>query len=64
MSPRDMQVKVMLSAEEYIALRALAEHVGVSQSSLLRMMAKDKIREHALNMAPPDETATDKKDQD
>jgi hypothetical protein len=62
MSPRDMQVKVMLSAEEYLALRALAEHVGVSQSGLLRMLAKDKIREHAVNMAPTDETATDKKD--
>lgn len=64
MSPRDMQVKVMLSAEEYLALKSLAEHLGTSQSGLLRMLAKEKIRDHAFNMDGMDQSATDAMDQD
>lgn len=43
----DIQVKVMLTPEEFLALKQVAEDIGTSQSALLRMAAKEKIRAHA-----------------
>ena len=64
MAGHDFQVKVMLSAEEYVALKSVADDVGTSQSGLLRMFAKEKIRDHAQSMRPSSDKSTDEPGQD
>ena len=44
---RDIEVKTRLTAEEYVALEAIAEHEGISHSGLLRMLLKVRIRSFA-----------------
>ncbi len=60
----DIQIKVMLSAEEYLGLKAVADHIGTSQSGLLRMLAKEKIRSHVDSMRFKPGNATDESGQD
>jgi hypothetical protein len=37
---RDIEVKTRLTAEEYVAMEALAEHEGMTHSGLLRHLLK------------------------
>lgn len=55
----DFQVKVMLSAEEYLAFKQVADDVGTTQSGLFRMLAKEKVRAHADSMRKGIEKPTD-----
>ena len=55
----EFQIKVMLSAEEYVALKQVCDDIGTSQSGMLRMLAKEKIRSHADSMRKGTEKATD-----
>lgn len=43
---RDIQVKVNLSTEEYLALDVIAEEEGLGHSGLLRQLLKARIRSH------------------
>lgn len=61
---RDLQVKVMLSAEEFVAFRALASESGQSQSGLARMLIKQAIRQFAESSTTAAITATDETAQD
>lgn len=40
---RDIEVKTRLTAEEYVAMEALAEHEGMTHSGLLRHLLKVRI---------------------
>lgn len=51
---RDIQVKVMLDADEYVAFRHLCEAEGLSQSSKARMLIKEAVRMHALPLRDGD----------
>lgn len=44
---RDIEVKVRLTATEYIALTAIAERLGLSQSSSIRMWIREAMERHA-----------------
>lgn len=44
---RDLLVKVLLSAEEFIAFRAIADEQGESQSGFARRLIKQEIRRYA-----------------
>lgn len=44
---RDIEVKVFLSTEEYVALKILAEDEGMSHSGLLRSCLKARLRKFA-----------------
>jgi DNA-binding MarR family transcriptional regulator len=50
MADHGFQVKVALSAEEYLALKSVADDIGTTQSGLLRMLAKLRIKEHVQSM--------------
>lgn len=56
---RDLQLKVMLSPEEYIAFRAIAEDRGQSQSGLARQLIKQAISEFAQSTTDGGERDTD-----
>lgn len=60
----EFQIKVMLSAEEYVALKQVCDDIGTTQSGMLRMLAKEKIRAHADSMRKGIDTATDKPGQE
>ena len=64
MADHPFQVKVALSPEEYVAFKAVAEHIGTTQSGLLRMMAKEKIKSHAESMRAGPQTAMDEMGQE
>lgn len=55
------QVKVQLTAEEYVAFKAVAEEIGTTQSGLMRMLAKERIRSHAASMRNGIDNATTKR---
>lgn len=40
------EVKTRLTAEEFVAFRAVAEDKGISQSSFIRMLVKEAIAKH------------------
>lgn len=46
LNDKDLCVRVYLSASDWLALRDLAEHHGVSQSAFMRQMLRHAI-EHA-----------------
>lgn len=54
---RDIEVKTRLTAEEYVALEALADHEGMSHSGMLRHLLKVRIRSfvHEQRMDAEDE---------
>lgn len=58
----DIQLKVMLTPEEYLALRAMADDLGVSQSGLARMLIKRALRDHIAR--PQTAVSTDEKGPD
>lgn len=55
----EFQIKVMLSAEEYVALKQVCDDIGTSQSGMLRMLAKKEIRAHAESMRKGPSETTD-----
>jgi len=61
---RDLQLKVMLNPEEFVAFRALADERGQSQSGLARQLIKGAIREFAESTPATLLTATDEPGQD
>ena len=54
---RDIQIKVMVSVEEFVAFRALANEEGLSQSGMARQLIKHAIREYAAKSAAEDALA-------
>lgn len=48
---RDIQIKVMVSAEEYLAFKNVADEGGESQSGWLRRIAIREVRTHVASMA-------------
>ncbi len=44
----DIQVKSLLSAEEFLAFRSVCEEIGVSMSSRIRMLIKKDVRDMAF----------------
>lgn len=60
----EFQIKVMLSAEEYLGLKAVADFIGTSQSGMVRMLVKEKIREHVTSMRSEKIKATDDQGQE
>ncbi len=57
----DIQVKTLLSAEEYLAFRAVCDTLGVSMSSRLRMLVKLDVRNLAADVSNSmDETGQDR----
>lgn len=61
---RDIQIKVMVSPEEYVAFRAVAEADGQSQSGLARQLIKRAIREFAQASTGEPVVATDEPGQE
>lgn len=55
---RDIPVKVMLSASEFIALRTVADETGASQSGLIRSWIKEKLRSHASMLCATQQDST------
>jgi hypothetical protein len=55
----DIQVKVMLTAEEFLALRSVSDEIGTTQSGLLRQWMKEKLRIHASSIGASAEKTTD-----
>ncbi len=51
MDVHDIQVKTLLTAEEFLAFRGVCEAMGVSMSSRLRMLVKVDIREMVTGAA-------------
>ena len=47
---RDIRVPVLLSAEEYLALKHIAEETGRSQSGVFRYLLKRELRNHVSSM--------------
>lgn len=56
---RDLQVKVMLNPEEFVAFRALADDAWQSQSGLARQLIRQAIREFAESSGEATTGATD-----
>jgi len=48
---RDLQLKVMLSPEEYVAFKAICDEEGQSQSGMARSFIKRYIHSYALKDA-------------
>jgi hypothetical protein len=44
----EFPVKVMLSADEYVAFKALCEEDGQSQSGMARSLIKQRIHDYAI----------------
>lgn len=61
---RDIQIKVMVSPEEYVAFRTLADEQGQSQSGLARQLIKRAIRDYAEAATAGHASATDEPGQD
>jgi hypothetical protein len=61
---RDIQVKVMLSPEEFVAFRAICDEQGHSQSGQARALIKQYIRDYAQASAGAPAVATDGEGQD
>ncbi len=57
--PHDLQLKVMLSAEEYVAMRAICDEAGQSQSGYARQLIKRAIAEYAQSSRASRPEATD-----
>lgn len=51
MDLRKFEVKVILSAEEFVACKSIAEAKGLSQSSFIRMHVKEVIARHCAEQA-------------
>ena len=54
---RDIAVKVLLSAEEYVSLERLADDAGLFHSALIRQLIKREIAAHmrsVLDAQAPD----------
>ena len=56
---RDIQIKVQLNAEEFVAFRAVCDEEGQSQSGKARALIKECIRHFADGMAKAAPPATD-----
>ena len=56
---RDIQLKVMLSPEEWLAVKDAADFEADSQSGWARRTLLKAVREHAYNIATIHEKATD-----
>lgn len=61
---RDIQVKVQLSAVEYVAFRHIADEAGQSQSGMARSLIKACIQTYAESSARSPAVATDEQGQE
>ena len=51
---RDIRIPVMVTVEEYVAFRVVAEHEGRSLSGMARQLIREAITEYAHDAAARD----------
>ena len=56
MPSHDIVVKAMLTPEEFVAARAIAESDGVSMSALIRQLLRKRIRDEVSGERPMPES--------
>ena len=56
---RDLQLKVQLNAEEYVAFKAICDEEGTSQSGQARILIKQFIRTYVESSLRCGTTSTD-----
>lgn len=61
---RDIVVKVMLSAEEYVGLAHVADDAGLSHSAMVRQLIKREITSHAVRVLAQQAAESTKPGQD